>query len=274
MLNTTERLTLKGQVHEHNAEAAPNIIRILQGLLQHANCTSIDAALRHGGPQVWRHIATRITDHNTYIGSCMFAMARFCTMLDYRQATWHTAPLWGHTANNLILPITEPEAVTLRQAGIYPIGQIYDEGDVVTVHSHMPLWTHPPGVEGGIWGKVAQIRHAMLRRQILREGVGISDTTRNIIRRTGTYSHLNRLLYKEQQAKEIKAPPSFFTRQQDRMPLPPIHAYYKAYENLMACTYTSTAATAFNFATLNRTVWTEKKQSLSGNAGGGGGEAE
>jgi hypothetical protein len=184
----------------------------------------------------------------------MFAMARFCTTLDHRQATWHTAPLWGHTANNLILPITEPEAATLRQAGIHTIGQIYDAGDGVNVHSHMPLRIRPPGADGGTWGKVTQIRHAMLRMQILREGVGISDTTRNIIRRTGTYSHLNRLLYKEQQAKEIKAPPSFFTRQQDRMPLPPIHAYCKAYEKLMACTYTSTAATAFNFAALNRTV--------------------
>jgi hypothetical protein len=74
-------------------------------------------------------------------------------------------------------------------------------------------------------------------------------------------------LYKEQQAKEIKAPPSFFTRQQDHMPLPPINAYCKAYEKLMACTYTSTAAVTFNFVALNRTVWTEKKQSLSGNPG-------
>jgi hypothetical protein len=142
----------------------------------------------------------------------MFAMARFCTTLDYRQATWHTAPLWGHTANNPILPITELEAATLRQVGIHAIGQIYDAVDAVTVHSHMPLRARPPGVDGGTWGKVTQIRHVMLCRQILREGVGISDTTRNIIRCTGTYSHLNRLLYKEQQAKEIKALPSFFTR--------------------------------------------------------------
>jgi hypothetical protein len=262
-------LTLKGQSVEHDAAAAPNIIRILQGLLQHSHCTSIDSALRYGGPQVWRHLATRISAHNTYLGSCMFAMARFCTTVDYRQATWHTAPLWGHTANNPILPITEPEAATLRHMGIHSIGQIYDAGDAVSVHSHMQLRTRPPGVDGGAWGKVAQIRRAMLRRQILREGIGISDTTRNIIRRTGTYSHLNRVLYKEQQAREIKAPPSYFTRRKDQMPLPPVDAYCKAYEKLMACTYTSTAATAFNFAALNRTVWTEKKQSLSGNAGGG-----
>jgi hypothetical protein len=37
----------------------------------------------------------------------------------------------------------------------------------------------------------------------------------------------------------------------------------------MTCTYISTAATAFNFALLNRTIWTGKKQALSGNAGGG-----
>jgi hypothetical protein len=37
----------------------------------------------------------------------------------------------------------------------------------------------------------------------------------------------------------------------------------------MTCPNTTTAATAFNFAALNRTVWTARKQSLSGNAGGG-----
>jgi hypothetical protein len=37
----------------------------------------------------------------------------------------------------------------------------------------------------------------------------------------------------------------------------------------MTCPNTTTAAIAFNFAALNRTVWTARKQTLSGNAGGG-----
>ncbi len=56
---------------------------------------------------------------------------------------------------------------------------------------------------------------------------------------------------------------------QDGLPLPDVNTYCSAYEKLMTCHSTTTAATAFNFAALNRTVWTARKQVQSGNAGGG-----
>jgi hypothetical protein len=136
------------------------------------------------------------------------------------------------------------------------------------VHSHSALRTCPIGLDPDIWNKVSQIRQSLARQQILRNGIHISENTQHIIRKKGTYSHINRILHKEALAAEIKAPPSFFTRRQDRMPLPSVDEYCKAYDRLMTCSLTSTTPTAFNFAALNRTVWTAQKQSLSGNAGG------
>jgi hypothetical protein len=214
-------------------------------------------------------MAARIAAHNAYIGGCMFAMARFCAKMEIRQTTWHTAPLWGHSCNNPIMPINEQDEIALRRAGVHTIGQIYDTGDGIMVHSHSALRACPIGLDPSIWNKVTQVRQALARKQILRNGMHISENTQQIIRRKGTYSHINRVLHKEALAAEIKAPPSFFTRRQDRMPLPSVDEYCKAYDRLMTCTFTSTTATAFNFAALNRTVWTAQKQSLSGNAGGG-----
>jgi hypothetical protein len=116
---------------------------------------------------------------------------------------------------------------------------------------------------------VLYIKRTLARKQILRQGIHITENAIQIVRRTGTYSHVNRQLYKEEAAKEIKAPPSFYTRRQDGQPLPALNRYCQAYEKLMTCSHTTTVATAFNFAVLNRTVWTGKKQALSGNAGGG-----
>jgi hypothetical protein len=110
----------------------------------------------------------------------------------------------------------------------------------------------------------------MAGKQILRQGTHITENEMQIVRRTGTYSHVNWQLYKEEAAKEIKAPPSFYTRRQDGQPLPAVHIYCQAYDKLMTCTLTTTVTTAFNFTVLNRTVWTGKKQALSGNAGGAG----
>jgi hypothetical protein len=214
-------------------------------------------------------MAARITAHNAYIGGCMFAMSRFCTKMEIRQATWHTAPLWGHTCNNPIMPITEQDETTLRRSGVHTIGQIFDTGDGIMVHSHSAPRPCPIGLDPSIWNKVLQIRQTLARRQILRNGMHISENTQQIIRRKGTYSHINRILHKKALVAEIKAPPSFYTRRKDRMPLPSVDEYCKAYDRLMTCTFTSTTATAFNFAALNRTVWTAQKQSLSGNAGGG-----
>jgi hypothetical protein len=214
-------------------------------------------------------MAARVAAHNAYMGGCMFAMARFCAKMENRQSTWHTAPLWGHTCNNPIMPITEQDEIALRRAGVHTVGQIYDTGDGITVHSHSALRACPIGLNPAIWNKVTQVRQALARKQILRNGTHISENTQQIIRRKGTYSHANRIIYKEALTAEIKAPPSYFTRRQDRMPLPSVNEYCKAYDRLMTCTFTSTMATAFNFAALNRTVWTAQKQSLSGNAGGG-----
>jgi hypothetical protein len=269
MLNTLERLLIKNRELTENEEPAPNIIRILRGMLEYTNCSDINKTFRYGGAQTWRHTAARINPHNRYIGGCMFAMARFCTKMEDRQATWYTAPLWGHNGNNLITPLTEQDADMLRAAGINTLGQIYDPGDGIAINSHLPLRTCPAGVNTTTWNKVIQIRQTLVRKQILRNGTHIADNTLQIVRRTGTFSHHNRKLYKENLAKEIKAPPSYYTRQQDGLPLPNVDTYCKAYEKLMTCPYTTTAAIAFNFAALNRTVWTAKKQSLSGNAGGG-----
>ncbi len=269
MLNTLERLIHKDAEYADNIELAPNIIRILRGLLEYTDSLDIQQVYRYGGPLTWRHMAARINVHNRYLGGCMFAMARFFVTMEKRQQTWHTAPLWGHSKSNPILQLTQREATTLRAHGIGTIGQIYDPGDGIVVHSHAQLRICPLGVDGLIWAKIAQIRINMTREQILRQGVHTIENTVQIVRRAGTFSHLNRCLHKEALAKEIKAPPSYHTRRREGMPLPPLDAYCKAYDTLMNCTLTSTAATAFNFAALNGTVWTAKKQAQSGNAGGG-----
>ncbi len=269
MLNTLERLIHKDAEFAANMELAPNIIRITRGLLEYTNSQEIQQVYRYGGPLTWRHMAARINVHNRYLGGCMFAMARFLATMETRQQTWHTATLWGHSSSNPVLQLTQREIATLRTHGVSTVGQIYDPGDGIVVHSHAPLRVCPIGVEGHTWAKVTQIRLHMTRKQILRNGVHTSENTIHTVRRVGTFSHLNRRLHKEALAKEIKAPPSYHTRRRDGLPLPPLDAYCKAYETLMNSTFTSTAATAFNFAALNRTVWTAKKQAQSGNAGGG-----
>jgi hypothetical protein len=68
MLNTLERLLLKDSALTQAQEPAPNIVRILRGLLAHTNNTEIHKILRYGGTQTWRQAAARINTQNTYLG--------------------------------------------------------------------------------------------------------------------------------------------------------------------------------------------------------------
>jgi hypothetical protein len=77
MLNTLERLLVKDTVLTQAQEPAPNIVRILRGLQEYTNCIDIHKIFRYGGTDTWRQVAARINAHNTYLGGCMFAMARF-----------------------------------------------------------------------------------------------------------------------------------------------------------------------------------------------------
>jgi hypothetical protein len=274
MLNTLERLIRKDREYEGNENNAPNIVRILRGMLEYTACTGIHEALRYGGHAVWTKMASKINAKNKYLGSCMYAMARLHRKLEVRGTTWYTAPLWGHTGNNPIMPLTDMDAGRLRTAGIHNIGHLYESGDGIMFDSHMPIRQQPAGVGNATWDKAKQIHASMKREQRCRGGLHITDYNIAIIRRTGTYSHINRKLYKEALQEEIKAPPSFYTRRADRLPLPSLTDYCKAYTNIMTNSTASTSAITFSFAVLNRTVWTAKKQALSGNAGGNRQEEE
>jgi hypothetical protein len=274
MLNTLERLIRKDKEHERNEQKAPNITRILKGMLEYTECESIQDAFQYGGQLIWAKMATKISRLNKYIGSCMYAMGRFHRKLEKRSATWFTAPLWGHSNNNPITPLTKTDVRALRIHGIHNIGQLYDTGDGIMYDSHMPLRQKPAGIEQGTWNRATQIHTAMKREQKCRGGTHIPETNITLVRRVGTFSHINRKLYKEALQEEIKAPPSYYTRQKDRLPLPPLTDYCQAYSNIMTNSTASTTAITFSFAVLNRTVWTAKKQALSGNAGGNRQEEE
>jgi hypothetical protein len=268
MLNTIERLIIKDKEYEGNEDNAPNIIRILQGMLEHTTCTNIQEAFKYGGQIVWAKMAAKISKLNKYIGNCMLAMANFHKKLEKRGATWFTAPLWGHSGNNPITPLTDTDCRALRTANIHNIGQLYDTGDGMTFDSHTPLRQKPTGLGQDTWDRAIQIHSAMKREQKYRGGMHISENSIVLVRRVGTFSHINRKLYKEALQDEIKAPPSFYTRRADRLPLPPLTEYCQAYTNIMTNNIATTTAITFSFAVLNRTVWTAKKQALSGNAGG------
>jgi hypothetical protein len=160
-------------------------------------------------------------------------MARFHKKLEKRGATWYTAPLWGHSCNNPIMPLTETDASELKTAGIHNIGQIYDAGDGVMFDSHMPIRQKPARIGNNTWDRVTQIHLAMKRKQKCRGGMHISDYNIALVRRVGTLSHINRKLYKESLQDEIKAPPSFYTRRADQLPLPSLTDYCQAYTNIM-----------------------------------------
>jgi hypothetical protein len=274
MLNTLERLIRKDEEYDRNESNAPNITRILKGMLEYTECEDIQDAFKYGGRLVWAKMAGKISTLNKHIGNCMFAMARFHKKLEKRGTTWFTAPLWGHSNNNPITPLTKVDVEALRTAGIYNIGQLYDTGDGIMYDSHTAIRQKPAGIEQGIWNRATQVYTATKKEQKYRGGTHISEINITIVRKVGTLSHINRKLYKEALQEEIKAPPSYYTRQRDRLPLTSLTEYCQAYTNIMTNSNASTAAITFSFAVLNRTVWTAKKQALSGNAGGNRQEEE
>jgi hypothetical protein len=97
-----------------------------------------------------------------------------------------------------------------------------------------------------------------------KESRNIQSHQQEIIQRSTTVRNQSTavILYK------TSRPPSFYTRRADRLPLPPLTEYCRAYTNIMTNNIATTTAITFSFAVLNRTVWTAKKQALPGNAGG------
>jgi hypothetical protein len=202
-------------------------------------------------------------EHNVYLGRCFVAYAKFMRKLSYRPATWSTAGLWGHADVNPILPVSEVDMNILKNCGIRTVGQIYDTVDGTALHSHLPLKECPADIPRDTWNRVQHIHSNITRLPIIRGGIVNAALNIHTIRGTGSFSQINRILYTESIEKEITAPPSYYTRQRDNLPLPSIQEYCQAYTHISQAKTATTRAIEFGFATLNRTVWTGKKQTAS-----------
>ena len=268
MLNTLDRIFAKIDEFAGEEGTAPNIVRVLQGIIEAESCPDLREARQFGGTLVWKVFGARISHHNKYLGTAFHAMSRLHGKLETRKETWYCAPFWGHTKANPIFPIRQDDARTLRQHGLYTVSKIFDTQEGTQIHSHLPIIAQPAGIPAAIWDRIVMMHQGFRRDRVWRDGQVCTDTNIHYVRRTCTYSHVNRKLYKEEMFLRMTAPPSYFTRIRDRLPLPSKDDYCKAYSIIMRAVRASTIAISFSFSILNRTVWTAQKQYLSGNAGG------
>jgi hypothetical protein len=230
MLNTLERIIIQIRSHE-DSEKLPNIARVLHGIAQYRDMPDLSLMFDKAGPTVWANMANRVYEHNAYLGGCFLAYAKLMRKLSTRSATWSSAGLWGHANVNPVLPVSEADMNILNNCGIQTVGQIYDNVDGTALHSHLPLKARPEAIPRDTWSRVHHIHSNITRLPIIRGGVVSEALNVHTIRRTGTFSQVNRVLYTESIEKEIRAPPSYFTRQRDNLPLPSNQDYCRAFDS-------------------------------------------
>jgi hypothetical protein len=88
----------------------------------------------------------------------------------------------------------------------------------------MPIRLKPAGLDNRVWDKVIQVHRGIARQTIQRGGKSIAENGLHTLRRVGTFSHIYRKFYKDNLALDIKAPPSFYSRRRDGLPVPSLDA--------------------------------------------------
>jgi hypothetical protein len=218
---------------------------------------SLREIFKTAGPKIWKLIAGRT--HSPMLKHLSLAMANMLQLQEKDQDTWLAMPIIGHSMLPAVYRITLAEGVMLTNLGYTHVAQLFG------IHELTGKINKRSAAAMNNVGASIRIKCAALREQLSKLELSAEYMPGECILKTldrVRWSHTYRKIHRNSVDKTMPGPPSYFTRQRDRIPVPSLKQYMKGYKKLFHLKlHSKTLENSYNI--MNRQVWTNLKQCLS-----------
>jgi hypothetical protein len=223
---------------------------------------SLSEMFRMSGPQVWKLLGNRT--YSYMIKQMSLAMASMLQLQENDRDTWLAMPILGHTLCPALFRLTIADGILLTGSGYTHVAQLFGLNELtgkIDKRAASPM----NNVEANIRTKCMALRARLSNLDLSIDYMPGESILRTLDR--VRWSSTFRKLHRNSVNRTFPGPPSYFTRQADRIPVPPLSQYMNGYRKLFHLKlHSKTIENSYNI--LNRTLWTNMKQHLSSREGG------
>jgi len=197
-------------------------------------------------------------------------MAEFIKIIESNKKTWLASPIVGHSKTNPIYKISLAEGLILQRCGLTYVAQLFQINEL---NGKIDKY-RDASLQAIAQYPILQNKCKVLRSRLARM-LGADESAPNIsslaalerLRWSNLYRKMHRICIDD----GMPGPPSFFTRRRDGIPVPPLHKFMAGYRKLFQLKLHSKTLEN-SYLVMNRQIWTNVKQYLSGGGAGGDGE--
>ena len=256
LLNGLKRI--KEQTHMHSDQKF-----IMTKLFEHEVFRIMGVTLgqlfKMAGPRIWKHIAN--TTQSAIVKQMCDAMSGFLAIQEKNKDTWLAMPILGHTFSSPLFRITVHEALILSRHGYTHVSQLFAINEMTgKINKGASADFHV--LDENLRAKCRALR-ARIGSSI---DLSIDYTPGESILKTldrVKWSNTYKKIYRNKVDNTFTGPPSYFSRQKDGIPVPEMKKFMAGYKKLFRLKLHSKTLET-NFLLLNRQIWTNLKQNLSG----------
>ena len=211
------------------------------------------------GSRTWKHIAT--VTQSAIIGQMCGAMSGFLAIQENNRDTWLAMPILGHSLSPPLFRITVHEAMILSRHGYTHVAQLFAVHDT-TGKINKASSADFRALDDNLQTKCKALRARIGSNNNLSTDYTPSESILKTLDRV-KWSNTYKKIYRNKVDNTFPGPPSYFSRQKDGIPVPEMKKFMAGYIKLFRLKLHSKTLET-NFLLLNRQIWTNLKQNLSG----------
>ena len=219
---------------------------------------SLRQLFQMAGSQTWKILANGTT-FIIFKQMCN-AMSSFLKLQEKNRDTWLAMPIMGHSMSPPIFRLTTHEGLILSVHGYTYIAQLFGRQEL-TGKIDRKIDAELNGVGANLKMKCRALRARLGEMDLSDEYIPGESILKTMdrLRWSSTYKKIYRCSVND----TLPGPPSYFSRQRDGIPVPEMRKFMQGYKKLFKLgLHSKTLETSFLL--LNRQIWTNLKQTLSG----------
>ena len=237
---------------------------LLTDLLYRTNRPTLSTHLKAYGPLGWEKTARNLQTHNLMFSQAFQAVGSLLRDMETSRSHWHLSAIYGHSLSPSP-HLTEAENITLQDAGIHTVSQLFVCGDSGTITREYDLTINIRlARQPFLSHKLKRLAEAITKKALPTLNIRPHhNTNAELLFPLQNLSKIQRKQKRDTTDNQIEIAPAYNTRIRDGVYVPDRKTFLDSYK-IVDASFIPSKTKELAFQVLNRTLWTNNKAFKSG----------